>query len=139
MGDQPDARPIPAQNNTNKEKCGHTSMPWVGFKPTIPVFEQPKTVCASDHMAIGTILNYILSMDLKCDLFQQCIIVPETDSYSCRDSLLLITFSELESLDFQETSVHLIAPILSPTWKDLYIVYNKITSYYFATNIHSVL
>jgi hypothetical protein len=26
----------------NIEKCGHTSMPRVGFKPTIPVFEQLK-------------------------------------------------------------------------------------------------
>jgi len=28
----------------NTEKCGHTSMPQAGFEPTIPVFEQLKTV-----------------------------------------------------------------------------------------------
>jgi hypothetical protein len=26
----------------------------VGFEPTVPVFEQPKTVSDSDHSAIGT-------------------------------------------------------------------------------------
>jgi hypothetical protein len=38
----------------NTEKRGHTSMPWVRFKPMIPVFERPKTVSASDRSAIGT-------------------------------------------------------------------------------------
>jgi len=38
----------------NTEKYRHTSMPQVGFKPTIPVFEGPKTVCAWDNLAIGT-------------------------------------------------------------------------------------
>jgi hypothetical protein len=38
----------------NTEKCGHASMPQVGFEPMIPVFKQPKTVCASDCWAMGT-------------------------------------------------------------------------------------
>jgi hypothetical protein len=38
----------------NTEKRGHTSMPRVGFESMIPVFEQPKTVRASDRLATGT-------------------------------------------------------------------------------------
>jgi hypothetical protein len=40
------------QHNTEKPQTHfHAS---VGFKPMIPVFDWLKTVCASDHMAIGT-------------------------------------------------------------------------------------
>jgi hypothetical protein len=38
----------------NTEKPGHTSMPRVGFEPTIPVFERSKTIRALDSAAIGT-------------------------------------------------------------------------------------
>jgi hypothetical protein len=38
----------------NTEKRGHTSMPLVGFEPTIPVFEWPKTVRVLDRVATGT-------------------------------------------------------------------------------------
>jgi hypothetical protein len=38
----------------NTEKRGHTSMPRVEFEPTIPVFERPKKVGASDRSATGT-------------------------------------------------------------------------------------
>jgi hypothetical protein len=51
MGDQPDSRPLPTQDNTTQKNVD-TSMR-VGFEPIIPVFEQPKTVCALDCMAIG--------------------------------------------------------------------------------------
>jgi hypothetical protein len=44
--------PHTGQHNT--EKRGHTSMPRVGFEPTIPVFERQKTVRASDRSSIGT-------------------------------------------------------------------------------------
>jgi len=37
----------------NTEKRGHTSTPRVGLEPTIPVFERPKTVRASERLAIG--------------------------------------------------------------------------------------
>jgi hypothetical protein len=37
----------------NKEKRGHTSMPRMGFEPTIPVFERPKAVRASDRWPLG--------------------------------------------------------------------------------------
>jgi hypothetical protein len=53
MGDRPAARPLPTQDNTTK-KNADTSMPRVGFEPTIPVFEWPKTLRASDSSAIGT-------------------------------------------------------------------------------------
>jgi hypothetical protein len=48
MGDQPAARPLPTQTQ-NKHR--QTPMPSVGFEPTVPVFEQAKTVHALDHVA----------------------------------------------------------------------------------------
>jgi len=56
-GDQPDARHLPTQGNT--EKRGHTSMPQAGFKHAIPVFERSKTVHALDHAATGTGSNAV--------------------------------------------------------------------------------
>jgi hypothetical protein len=44
-GDQPVARPIHTQTQI---KLTQTSMPWVGFEPTIPAFEGAKTVQTSD-------------------------------------------------------------------------------------------
>jgi hypothetical protein len=38
----------------NTETRGHTSMPRAGFEPSIPVFERPKTLRASDGAATGT-------------------------------------------------------------------------------------
>jgi hypothetical protein len=54
MGDQPDARPLPTQDNTTQKKRGQTSMPRAGFEPAIPMFERPKTVRALGCAAIGT-------------------------------------------------------------------------------------
>jgi hypothetical protein len=51
MGDQPVARPLPIQTQ-NKHR--QTSMPWVGFEPTIPAFKQTKTVHALDRAATVT-------------------------------------------------------------------------------------
>jgi hypothetical protein len=59
MGDQPVARPLPTQDNTNTERT-QTSMPPVGFEPTIPVFEMAKTFHASDRAA--TVIGLILLM-----------------------------------------------------------------------------
>jgi hypothetical protein len=56
-GDQPVARPLRAQRTAQTQnKHTQTSMPQVGFEPTIPVFERPKTVHALDRAAtvIGT-------------------------------------------------------------------------------------
>jgi hypothetical protein len=53
MGDQPVVRPLAIQT---QNKHGQTSMPCVGFEPTIPAFERAKTVHALDRAttAIGT-------------------------------------------------------------------------------------
>jgi hypothetical protein len=52
----PVARPLPMQENTNTEESGQTSMPRVGFEPTIPVFERAKTFDALERAAtvVGT-------------------------------------------------------------------------------------
>jgi hypothetical protein len=41
------------QDNATQKNVD-TSMPLVGFEPTIPVFVRPKTVRASERSAIGT-------------------------------------------------------------------------------------
>jgi hypothetical protein len=50
-GDQPDARPLPTQDNT-------THIPGARFEPAIPVFERSKTVRALDAAATGTDKKY---------------------------------------------------------------------------------
>jgi hypothetical protein len=48
-GDQPVARPLPAHRTTQTQnKRTQTSMPRVGFEPTIPMLELSKTVPTSD-------------------------------------------------------------------------------------------
>jgi hypothetical protein len=50
MGDQPIARPLRTHRTTQAQnKRTQTSMPWVGFEPTIPAFERAKTVHALDR------------------------------------------------------------------------------------------
>jgi hypothetical protein len=52
MGDQPVARQLPTHITVQThEKGKKTSMPRVGFEPTIPVFERGKTVHAPDRAA----------------------------------------------------------------------------------------
>jgi hypothetical protein len=43
-----------------QNKRTHTSMPWVGFKPTIPAFDRAETINALDHKAtvIGIYSGY---------------------------------------------------------------------------------
>jgi hypothetical protein len=58
--DQSVARPLPTHNTTHSQnKRRQTSMPWVGFELTIPVFERTKTVHALDRAAtvIGAFSN----------------------------------------------------------------------------------
>jgi hypothetical protein len=50
MGDQPNARLLPTQDNTKTEQT-QTYMPQVGFEPMIPVFERAKTFYALEHVA----------------------------------------------------------------------------------------
>jgi hypothetical protein len=61
-GDQPVARPLPTYRTTQTQnKSTQTSIPWVGFEPTIPVFERVKTVHAIGRAAtmIGSVLVLI--------------------------------------------------------------------------------
>jgi hypothetical protein len=52
MGDQPVARPLPAQSTVQTQnKRKHISMLQVGFEPKIPVFERTKTVHDLDRAA----------------------------------------------------------------------------------------
>jgi hypothetical protein len=51
-GDEPVARPLPTQRTTQtQKKRTQTSIPRVGFEPTIPVFGRAKTVHALDRAA----------------------------------------------------------------------------------------
>jgi hypothetical protein len=43
-GDQPVTRPLPTHRTQIQNKSTQTSMPRVGFEPTIPVFKREKTV-----------------------------------------------------------------------------------------------
>jgi hypothetical protein len=64
-GDQPVARPLPTHRTTQKNKRTQTSMPRVGFEPTIPVFERSKTVHALDSAV--TVIGY-----LRLYIFEYC-------------------------------------------------------------------
>jgi hypothetical protein len=51
-GDQPIAMPLPTHRTTEiQNKCTQISMPWVGFEPTISMFNPAKTVHALDRAA----------------------------------------------------------------------------------------
>jgi hypothetical protein len=51
-GDQPVARPLPTKRTTQTQnKRTLTSMPWVGFEPTIPAFKRAKTIHALHRAA----------------------------------------------------------------------------------------
>jgi hypothetical protein len=67
-GGQLVARPLPAHRTTQTQnKRTQTSMPQVGFEPTVPVFERAKTVHALDHAA--TVLgSYYRLQELIGDL-----------------------------------------------------------------------
>jgi hypothetical protein len=52
MGDQPVARPLPTHRTTQTQnKCTQTTMPRVGLEPTMPMFEQAKSVHDFDRTA----------------------------------------------------------------------------------------
>jgi hypothetical protein len=51
-GNQPVERPLPTHRTTQTwNKRTQTSVPWLGFEPTIPVLERTKTVHALDRAA----------------------------------------------------------------------------------------
>jgi hypothetical protein len=49
-GDQPVARPLPINRTQTQNKPTQIFMPLVGFEPTIPVFEQAKTIHALEEL-----------------------------------------------------------------------------------------
>jgi hypothetical protein len=54
-GDQPVARPLSTHRTAQiQNKCTQTTMPQVGFEPTIPVSEQAETVHVLDRTATVT-------------------------------------------------------------------------------------
>jgi hypothetical protein len=74
-GDQPVARLLPAYRTAQiLNKRTQTSMPQVGFAPTIPVFERAKTVHALDREAtvIGAMQNTMLKSRCNLCVLHQC-------------------------------------------------------------------
>jgi hypothetical protein len=64
-GVEPVARPLPIQRTTQTQnKRTQTSMPRVGFKPTIPVFEGAKMIHTLDRTAV-VIDKYLTLVTLK--------------------------------------------------------------------------
>jgi hypothetical protein len=54
-GDQPVGRPLPTHRTTQTQnKRAQTSMPWVGFEPTVPVLERAKTAYATRDNMVST-------------------------------------------------------------------------------------
>jgi hypothetical protein len=65
-GDQPIARPLPTHRTTQTQnKRTQTSMPRVGFQPTIPVCERAKTVHALDRTV--TVIGRFTGDKNKCE------------------------------------------------------------------------
>jgi len=64
MGDQPDAKPLPTQDNTTQKKRRHTSVSGACFQPAISVFERSKTVLALGHSTIGTGFFYTFQVNI---------------------------------------------------------------------------
>jgi hypothetical protein len=63
-GDQPVERPLPAhRTGQTKIQRTQTSMPWVGFEPTISAFERAKTVHVLDRAA--TVIGINLDTNTK--------------------------------------------------------------------------
>jgi hypothetical protein len=86
-GDQLVARPLPKHRTTQTQKNPHThqtSMPWVGFEPTIPASERAKTVHALDRSPTVTGTGRIRSIEKSSELIRNrtfdlpaCSIVPQ--------------------------------------------------------------
>jgi hypothetical protein len=64
-GDQPVARTLPTQTQNKRRQ---TSMPWMGFKPTIPVFERAKTVDVLDRVATVIGFRLLHGIYMRCEL-----------------------------------------------------------------------
>jgi hypothetical protein len=61
-GDQPVSRPLPTHRTTQTQnKRIQTSVPRVGFEPTIPAFERVETVHALDSAT--TVIGFLLGLN----------------------------------------------------------------------------
>jgi hypothetical protein len=98
--DQPVARPLSTQTQNKRRQ---TSIPWVGFEPTIPVFERAKTVHACDRNAYVLVLseNWLLCL---LPAFTQFL----CSAFSSTMKLEATCSSEM-SVDFQRTTRRYIA------------------------------
>jgi hypothetical protein len=54
------ARRKAATYTQTQNKRRQTSVPWVGFEPTIPVFERANTIHASDRAATAIGYSYVV-------------------------------------------------------------------------------
>jgi hypothetical protein len=69
-GDQPVTKPLPTHRTTQEQnKSTQTSMPRVGFEPTIPVFQRAKTVHASDLAA--TVIGHTSHINIYISKYYQ--------------------------------------------------------------------
>jgi hypothetical protein len=63
-GDKPVARPLPTHRATlTQNKCRQTSMPRVGFEPTIPVFERAKKFQPYTARSLWSAYNIYFSLN----------------------------------------------------------------------------
>jgi len=58
MGDWPITRPLPTQDSTTQKSMNIHPFLEQDSNPMILVFEWSKTICALDHVAIGTGMLY---------------------------------------------------------------------------------
>jgi hypothetical protein len=97
-GDQPVAMPLPTHRTTETQnKRSQTSVPLVGFEPTIPVFERAKTVHDLDRAAtlIGSCVNYTAKNKLLLGLYGNKIWFMDSTT-ACIISVMLLTQSYLK-------------------------------------------
>jgi hypothetical protein len=68
-GDQPITRSLPTQTQNRRR---YTSMSWVGFEPTSPLFERAKTVRVLDYTATLIAIVKLLLLKIKDKFVQFC-------------------------------------------------------------------
>jgi hypothetical protein len=76
-GYQPVTKPLPTLRTTQTQnKRTETSMPWVGFEPTISAFERDETVHAVDRAATGTSISSYYPWDLDASRYSKSFLCP---------------------------------------------------------------
>jgi hypothetical protein len=116
-GVQSVARPLPTTQTQNKRK--QTSMPWVGFKPTIPVFYRTKTVHALYWAALCSATCYVMWRILLCCQLYYLIIIIDVypDIWNYWGSVFLkIFFSEQKDYAFTKIVFSIDAMLTISVW-----------------------